>query len=117
MPVLQAEKKLMRYTRSSRFFLHPISIPGQLGSGDIGASSYHIINWLSKSGQSFLQMLPLNLVGLANSPHVSLSASVGNPLLIELNDLIQNGWLLQNDLDNTPYKSSNRLNHKEVVPF
>jgi len=107
----------MRYTRRSRIFLHPISIPGQLGSGDLGASSYHFINWLLKSGQSLWQMLPLSFVGLVNSPYRSLSVSASNPLLTELNDSIQYGWLVQNYLGDTQYKSSNRLNYKEVVPF
>jgi 4-alpha-glucanotransferase len=107
----------MRFTRSSGIILHPTSLPGPFGSGDLGASSYHFIDWLSKAGQSLWQMLPLGPVGLANSPYMSLSAFAGNPLLIDLYELLDNGWLTQNELDDTQRKSPNLINYEEVIPF
>jgi 4-alpha-glucanotransferase len=81
----------MRFTRSSGILLHPTSLSGPFGSGDLGASSYHFIDWLSKVGQSLWQMLPMGPVGLANSPYMSLSAFAGNQLLIDLYELVNNG--------------------------
>jgi 4-alpha-glucanotransferase len=107
----------MRFTRSSGILLHPTSLPGPFGSGDLGASSYHFIDWLSKAEQSLWQVLPLGPIGLANSPYMSLSAFAGNPLLIDLHELVYNGWLVQNELDNTQWKSSNRISYLEVMPF
>jgi 4-alpha-glucanotransferase len=107
----------MRFTRSSGILLHPISLPGPFGSGDLGASSYHFIDWLSKADQSLWQMLPMGPVGLANSPYMSLSAFAGNPLFIDLYELVNNGWLTKNELDDTQCKSPNRLNYLEVMSF
>ena len=107
----------MRFTRSSGILLHPTSLPGPFGSGDFGAPSYHFIDWLSKAGQSLWQMLPLGPIGWANSPYMSLSAFAGNPLLIDLYGLVSNGWLLQNELDDTLFKIHNSINYQEVIPF
>ena len=107
----------MRFTRSSGILLHPTSLPGPCGSGDLGASSYHFIDWLSKAGQTLWQMLPLSPVGLANSPYMSLSAFAGNPLLINLNELVSYGWLTQNEIDDAPCKSQDHVHYAEVMPF
>ena len=107
----------MRFTRSSGILLHPTSLPGPFGSGDFGASSYHFIDWLSKAGQTLWQMLPLCPVGLANSPYMSLSAFAGNPLLIDLDELVSYDWLMQNELDDNQCKSHDHINYSEVMPF
>lgn len=117
MQALQVEKRLMRFTRSSGILLHPTSLPGPFGSGDIGASSYQFIDWLSKAGQSLWQMLPLGPVGLANSPYMSVSAFAGNPLLIDLYELVDNGWLAQSELGYAQCKSPNRIDYSEVMSF
>lgn len=107
----------MRFTRSSGILLHPTSLPGPFGSGDLGASAYHFIDWLSKAGQTLWQMLPLGPVGLANSPYMSLSAFACNPLLIDLYEFVNNGWIAKDELDDARYKSPNRINYEEVIPF
>ena len=78
----------MRFTRRTRILLHPTLLPGPFGSGELGAFSYHFIDWLVKAGQSLLQMLPLDSVGLANSTSMSLSAFAGNPLLIDIYEIV-----------------------------
>ncbi|MCX6121555.1 MAG: 4-alpha-glucanotransferase [Ignavibacteriales bacterium] len=100
----------MRFTRSSGILLHPTLLPGPFGSGDLGASSSRFIDWLLKTVHSLWQMLPLGLVGHANSLYMSLSAFAGNPLLLDLYEVVNIGWLIQNELDDTQCKSPNRLN-------
>jgi 4-alpha-glucanotransferase len=107
----------MRFTRSSGIILHPISLPGPFGSGDLGASAYHFVDWLSTAGQSLWQMLPIGPSGLANSPYMSLSAFAGNHLLIDLIDLVSNGWLDKNELYITQSFQPHRVDYKEVTPF
>ena len=85
----------MQFARSSGILLHPTSLPGAFGSGDLGASAYQFIDWLLSAGQSLWQMLPLGPAGMANSPYMSLSAFAGNPLLIDLEELVSHGWLVQ----------------------
>lgn len=107
----------MRFPRSSGILLHPTSLPGQFGSGDLGAPAYHFIDWLVTAGQSLWQMLPIGPSGLANSPYMSYSAFAGNPLLIDLQELVLHGWLTQEDLRTTKGFSGYRVNYSEVITF
>ena len=79
--------------RSSGILLHPTSLPGPNGCGDLGPSAYHFIDWLVKAGQSLWQVLPLNPVGPGNSPYQSVSTFAGSPLLVNLESLVDQGWL------------------------
>src|SRR5512140_1045553 len=80
-------------TRSSGVLLHPTSLPGPQGCGDFGAAAYHFVDWLATAGQSIWQVLPLNPVGPGNSPYQSVSTFAGSPLLVDLGELAQRGWL------------------------
>ncbi len=79
--------------RSSGVLLHITSLPGPHGSGDLGAQAYHFVDWLVAAGQRLWQVLPLSPVGSGDSPYHSPSTFAGNPLLVDLDDLVQCGWL------------------------
>jgi 4-alpha-glucanotransferase len=79
--------------RTSGVLLHLTSLPGPNGSGDMGANAYHFVDWLVSAGQHLWQILPLSPVGSGNSPYHSVSSFAGNPLLVDLDDLVQCGWL------------------------
>ena len=79
--------------RCSGILLHPTSLPGPNGCGDLGPAAYHFIDWLVKAGQSLWQVLPLNPVGPGNSPYQSVSTFAGSPLLVNLESLVSQGWL------------------------
>ena len=79
--------------RSSGVLLHPTSLPGTGGCGDLGAAAYHFVDWLVKAGQTLWQVLPLNPVGPGNSPYQSVSTFAGSPLLVDLESLVRRGWL------------------------
>ena len=79
--------------RTSGVLLHITSLPGPHGSGDLGAEAYHFVDWLVTAGQRLWQILPLSPVGPGNSPYHSSSVFAGNPLLVDLNDLVRCGWL------------------------
>jgi 4-alpha-glucanotransferase len=80
-------------TRRSGVLLHPTSLPGPHGCGDLGAEAYHFVDWLATARQSLWQVLPLSPVGPGNSPYQSVSAFAGSPLLVDLSGLVQRGWL------------------------
>ncbi len=103
--------------RTSGILLHPTSLPGPNGSGDLGASSYHFVDWLVRAGQSLWQVLPLMPIGPANSPYMSVSAFAGNPLLVDLEELVRRGWLAPiRDAERTGF-DPHRINYSRVVPF
>ncbi len=107
----------MRFARSSGILLHPTSLPGPHGSGDLGAGAYHFVDWLVAAGQTLWQVLPLVPIGAGNSPYMSVSAFAGNPLLIDLSDLAQRGWLNDADLSDAAGFPRYRVDYGTVLPF
>ena len=79
--------------RQAGTLLHPTSLPGPYGIGDIGPTAHAFIDWLAQSGQSLWQILPLGPVDDTGSPYQSSSAFAGNLLLISLEDLQVRGLL------------------------
>lgn len=85
--------------RASGILLHPTSLPGKFGAGDMGEDAYRFVDWLRSAGQTYWQVLPLGEIGPGNSPYMSQSAFAGNVLLIDLCELARYGWLDQSDLE------------------
>ena len=107
----------MRSLRASGILLHPTSLPGRFGSGDIGVASYKFVDWLVKAGQTYWQMLPVGEVGTSNSPYTSSSAFAGNHLLIDLEELAKQGWLEPDELiPDSPF-STDHADFDKVKPF
>jgi 4-alpha-glucanotransferase len=75
------------------------------------------VDWLESAGQKLWQILPLGGIGPGNSPYMSSSAFAGNLLLIEMDDLLQNGWLKADDLEPDPAFSSQRQDFALVWPW
>ncbi|AKU93290.1 4-alpha-glucanotransferase [Vulgatibacter incomptus] len=73
--------------RASGILLHPTSLPGPHGCGDLGQGGHRFAEWLAEAGQRWWQVLPLGPLGYGNSPYSALSAFAGNPLLIGLDEL------------------------------
>ncbi len=84
------------FPRASGILLHPTSLPGGHGIGDFGAEARNFSDFLQSAGQSIWQMLPLGPTGYGDSPYQCFSAFAGNPLLISLDELVSEG-LLQED--------------------
>ncbi len=103
--------------RHNGILLHPTSLPGPHGSGDLGPAAYHFVDWLVGAGQSLWQVLPLGSVGPGNSPYISPSAFAGNELLIDLQQLRETGWLRAADLASVPAFPEGRVNYAEVQRF
>src|ERR1700677_3477818 len=83
----------MRLPRASGVLLHPTSLPGRHGIGDLGPEAHAFIDFLASTGQRWWQILPLGPTGYGNSPYQSLSSFAGNPLLVDLDGLVKRGWL------------------------
>src|SRR5436309_4766783 len=85
-------------SRSSGILLHPTALPGPFGVGNFGQEARAFVDFLTASGQSLWQVLPLNPTGFGNSPYQSLSAFAGNTLLIDPRKLIDLGLLSNEDM-------------------
>jgi len=86
--------------RSSGVLLHISSLPSEHGIGDMGEAAYSFAKNLRLSGQKYWQILPLNPSNphAGESPYFSSSAFAGNPLLIDLRQLVVAGFIQQNDI-------------------
>ncbi|MBX0328489.1 4-alpha-glucanotransferase [Oscillochloris sp. ZM17-4] len=89
----------MDFPRSSGILLHPTSLPGPWGIGDLGSAAYRFIDFLAAAGQRLWQVLPLGPTGYGDSPYQCFSAFAGNPLLVSLDELIAHGLLGQVEVE------------------
>ncbi len=83
----------MNFPRASGILLHPTSLPGPFGIGDLGPEAYRFVDFLVAAGQSLWQVLPLGPTGYGDSPYACYSAFAGNTLLISPEQLIAEGLL------------------------
>jgi len=88
--------------REAGVLLHPTSLPGPHGIGELGPEAFRFVDFLEKTGQSLWQVLPLGPTGYGDSPYASFSTFAGNPLLISLDALVQAGDLTAADLTGVP---------------
>ena len=107
----------MTSPRSSGILLHPTSLPGPYGIGDLGAEAYRFIDLLAEMGQSLWQVLPLGPTGFGDSPYASFSAFAGNPLLISPDLLEKDGLLSRKDLETVPKFPEIYVEYGDVIPF
>ena len=91
--------------RSSGILMHITSLPSPYGIGSMGKSAFDFIDFLKKAGQTYWQILPINPPGYGDSPYQAFSTFAGNPYLIDLDQLVQNGWLKQEELDRVSWGS------------
>jgi 4-alpha-glucanotransferase len=107
----------MVFPRESGVLLHPTSLPGRFGIGDLGDEAYRFVDFLAGARQHLWQMLPLGPLGFGNSPYQSLSAFAGNPLLISPARLVEDGLLDRSDLDRVPDFPVDMVDFDAVASF
>jgi 4-alpha-glucanotransferase len=88
----------MKFERASGILLHPTSLPGAYGIGDLGPAAYKWLDWLAGTSCKLWQVLPLGPTGYGDSPYQCFSAFAGNPYLISPDLLLEDDLLHSNDL-------------------
>ena len=89
----------MAMQRSSGILMPVFSLPSPYGIGTLGQAARDFIDFLKAAGQSWWQILPVGPTGYGDSPYQSFSAYAGNPYLIDLDLLRQDGLLTQPEID------------------
>jgi len=107
----------MKFERSSGILLHPTSLPGPFGIGDLGPQVHRWIDFLSQSGCGLWQVLPLGPTGYGDSPYQSFSAFAGNPYLISPELLLKDGLLRANDLIEIPDFPHGKVDFGRLIPW
>ena len=75
------------------------SLPSPYGVGTMGREAFRFVDFLAAAGQKYWQLLPLGPTGFGDSPYSSYSSFAGNPYLIDLDLLIEEGLLTQKEVD------------------
>lgn len=97
--------------------LHPTSLPSAYGVGELGDHAIELLDWLASAGMRIWQVLPLNPPGFGTSPYGCLSAFAGNPMLISIQRLLEDGLLDAADAGDGPGFSNDHLDLDRVQPF
>ncbi len=95
--------------------LHPTSLPSRFGIGELGLEAYRFIDFLVESSQQLWQILPLGPTGYGNSPYACFSALAGNPLLISLEQLQEQGLLTEEDFAELPEFPVDQVDFDQVI--
>jgi 4-alpha-glucanotransferase len=112
-----AKEKSNLFKRASGILLHPTSLPGRFGIGDLGTEAFHFVDFLKQNGQHLWQMLPLGPIGLDNSPYQGLSTFAGNELLISMEKLLDEKLLESSDLESIPEFPSHMVDYDLVSKY
>lgn len=107
----------MRFPRSSGILLHPTSLPGKYGIGELGLEAYRFADQLARAKQSLWQVLPLGPTGYGDSPYQSFSAFAGNTLLVSLDLLVKEGLLADEDLKGAEDFPQDHVDFGKVIDF
>jgi len=92
----------MSLPRSAGLLLHPTSLPGRFGIGDLGPTAHRWVDFVADAGCAWWQVLPLGPTGYRDSPYQSFSSFAGNPLLVSPEALVADGLLDAGELDHVP---------------
>ena len=107
----------MNPSRTSGILLHPTSLPGRFGIGDLGREAYRFADFLADTKQRLWQMLPLGPTGYSSSPYQCISVFAGNLLLLSLEMLVEESLLEAGDLKDAPLFPEHSVDFDAVIAF
>ncbi len=100
--------------RRSGILLPIFSLHGDYGIGTLGSAAYEFTDFLSRSGQYYWQILPLNPTSYGNSPYQSPSVFAGNPYFIDPDFLVRDGLLKESDVEPLKEENSGRIDYAKL---
>jgi 4-alpha-glucanotransferase len=104
------------FDRAGGILLHPTSLPGPHGVGDLGSAAHRFVDFLAEAGLSLWQVLPVGPTGYGDSPYASFSTFAGNPLLISLERLVEDGSLAPAEIA-PPEFPVDRVDFGTLIPW
>jgi len=107
----------MKFKRASGILLHPSSLPGDYGIGDIGPQAHRWLDFLKDSGCSLWQVLPLGPTGYGDSPYQCFSAFAGNPYLVSPESIYKDGLIELEDLLDHPEFPPDNVDFGCIIPW
>jgi 4-alpha-glucanotransferase len=107
----------MKYKRTAGILLHPTSLPGPYGIGDLGPAAFRWVDFLASAGIRLWEVLPLGPTGYGDSPYQAFSAFAGNPYLISPEVLLREGWLEAGDLSLETAFPQEVVDYGRLIPW
>jgi 4-alpha-glucanotransferase len=107
----------MDTTRASGILLHPTSLPGRFGIGDLGPEALRWVDFLAAAGQKLWQVLPIGPTGFGDSPYQCFSAFAGNAYLVSPEALLEDDLLEPVDLESAPAFPADRVDFGAVIEW
>ena len=107
----------MTNNRASGILLHPTSLPGPDGIGDLGPEAYRWVDFLAATGTQFWQILPLGPTGYGDSPYQCFSAFAGNPYLVSPSILLEQGLIDSGFLRERPEFDLDKVDYGPVIDW
>lgn len=107
----------MKFERSAGIILHPTSLPGPDGIGDLGPEAFRWVDFLVETGCRLWQVLPLGPTGYGDSPYQCFSAFAGNPYLVSPALLLNDRLLRRSDLADRPVFPVDHVEFGEVIQW
>ena len=107
----------MRFERSAGILLHPTSLPGNYGIGDLGDDAFKFVDFLKGAGQTLWQVFPLGPTGYGDSPYQCFSAFAGNPLLVSPDKLEEDGFLSSIDLSDKQKFNPTQIDYGQIINY
>ncbi len=107
----------MRFKRSFGILMHPTSLPGRYGIGDLGENTYKFIDFMEKTGAKLWQVMPLGPTGYGDSPYACFSAMAGNPLMISPDTLVKEGLLSAAEVETIPDFPEKKVDFGPVIIY
>src|SRR5262245_7917655 len=102
--------------RSAGVLLHPTSLPGRYGIGDLGPMAFAWVEALARAKQTWWQILPLGPTGYGDSPYQSYSAFAGNPNLVSPDALVKDGLIAPGDIADVHF-AAGAVDYENVRKF
>ncbi|HMU68804.1 MAG TPA: 4-alpha-glucanotransferase [Chitinophagales bacterium] len=103
--------------RASGVLLHPTSLPGNYGIGSLGAAARSFVDFLVSARQTYWQILPLGPTGYGDSPYQCFSSNAGNPYLIDLDTLVEEGFLSASDIPAWHDADMHKVDYGKSIDF
>jgi 4-alpha-glucanotransferase len=113
----EAGRAVAKASRVAGILLHPTSLPGPHGIGELGPAAIAFLDFLHETGQGLWQVLPLGPTGYGDSPYQCFSAFAGNPLLVSLDRLRDEGLLTDTELRKRPRFGEREVDFGQVIEW
>ncbi|MEN6633344.1 MAG: 4-alpha-glucanotransferase, partial [Candidatus Polarisedimenticolia bacterium] len=107
----------MDFPRSAGVLLHPTSLPGPYGIGDLGPAAHAYVDWLADAGAAYWQVLPVNPPGPASCPYTAHSTFAGATILVSPETMLADGLVAAADLEGAPDRAPDESDHVAAAAF